>query len=486
MLSSTVFQSFSCGIKNEDPMLRKGLLWEQYGKYKEPVIKNRFFKHSDIVPLIKKHAESNLFKDEILGNSVQGRSIHHLTMGTGKIKVLLWSQMHGDESTATMALFDLFNFFDAQDEHDALKKFILANLELHFVPMLNPDGAEVWQRRNALEIDLNRDFRRSVTPEARLLKELAQKLKPDFGFNLHDQSALYSAGPNRETATISFLAPAYNYEREMNDVRTRATQVILTMNNILQEKIQGRVAKYNDAHDPRCFGDNFQKNGISTILIESGGYPKDPEKQYIRKLNFYALVTALEAIAKKTYEKENLDDYDRIPENGRALYDLVIRNVVIQKKGYEFITNLGINRSQIKSTDYRSMGYRGIIEEIGDMDRTYGYDEEEASSLTFAPGKIKSMKKEEWEKLKPEDELNLIKEGYLFITWTNGKLPAGPLKDRLLNLASNPSNVTGEAGIGKPANFLLNKNGQPVYAIVNGFLLDLNQKLQVVANTIAY
>lgn len=461
-------------------------VWGQYERYKEPAIKNRFFKHQDIVPLIQKHAASKLFTNETLGNSVKGRSIHHLTMGNGKTKILLWSQMHGDESTATMALFDVFNFFAADDEHNELRKFLLDKLELHFVPMLNPDGAEVWKRRNDVDIDINRDARASATPEGRILKELAEKLKPDFGFNLHDQSTLYSAGPTKNPATISFLAPAYNYERDMNDVRKKATQVILVMNKVLQQQMPGNVAKYNDAYDPRAFGDTFQGMGISTILIESGGYPQDPEKQYIRKLNFFALLNAFEAIAKQSYQQENMDDYDAIPENSRSLYDLLIRNVIIEKEGQTFTANLGINLSQIKSPDYRSVSYRGAIDEIGDMDRTFGYAEADATSLTYAPAKIKLMPKAAWEKLNPQDELNLVKQGFLYVKWTDGKSPLGPIKNRLLNLTNNTT-VPTSAGLGQSANFLLVKNEQPAFAVINGFLVDMAaDTAKVLPNTMGY
>ncbi|HEY1023554.1 MAG TPA: M14 family zinc carboxypeptidase, partial [Sphingobacteriaceae bacterium] len=344
-----------------------------YEKYREPVIKDRFFKHSDIMPLIKKHAGSGVFRHEAIGTSAQGRSINHLILGTGKTKVLLWSQMHGDESTATMALFDLFNFFAANDEHNELRKYLLDNLELHFVPMLNPDGAQVWKRRNALDIDVNRDARAQVTPEGRILLKLAQELKPDFGFNLHDQSMYYNAGPTDKTATISFLAPAFNYEKDMNDVRKRAMQVIVGMNSLLQKHIPGRVAKYNDDFEPRAFGDNIQRLGVSTILIESGGYPGDPEKQYIRKMNFYALLNAFEAIADRSYASEDIRAYEEIPQNHRSLYDLVIRNVETEIGGQTIRTNLCINRAQLKSADFRSVSYRGGIEEVGDLELVFGY-----------------------------------------------------------------------------------------------------------------
>src|SRR5690606_3811645 len=128
--------------------------WEQYDLYKEPAIINRFFKHADIQPLIQKHVDSKLLKKEEIGKSIRGRSINHLTTGRGKTMILLWSQMHGNESTATMALFDLFNFLSADDGNNELRKLILDNLELHFVPMLNPDGAQEWKRRNELDIDI--------------------------------------------------------------------------------------------------------------------------------------------------------------------------------------------------------------------------------------------------------------------------------------------------------------------------------------------
>ena len=62
--------------------------------------------------------------------------------------------MHGDEPTATAALLDIFNFLSANDSFDSLRKSILQNLEIHFIPMLNPDGAARYQRENAFNIDL--------------------------------------------------------------------------------------------------------------------------------------------------------------------------------------------------------------------------------------------------------------------------------------------------------------------------------------------
>ena len=203
-LTALLFISVQIAAAQDSVLVKKDVdrVWDNYELYHEASIKNRFIKHSDVLQLIQKNNSSGLFMTEEIGRSIKGRSINHLTYGRGRTKVLLWSQMHGDESTATMALFDLFNFLAGIDEFDPLRRMIRDNLELHFVPMLNPDGAQEWKRRNDQEIDINRDARLLVTPEGRALMEIAKKIQPEIGFNLHDQSTLYAAGRTDKSATI--------------------------------------------------------------------------------------------------------------------------------------------------------------------------------------------------------------------------------------------------------------------------------------------
>src|SRR5262245_14111993 len=87
------------------------------------------------------------FAIEKIGESIEGRSINYVRTGTGPIPVLLWSQMHGDESTATSALFDVFEYLQRRRQDPVVMR-ILSRLTLHVVPMLNPDGAERFERRN--------------------------------------------------------------------------------------------------------------------------------------------------------------------------------------------------------------------------------------------------------------------------------------------------------------------------------------------------
>ncbi len=285
-----------------------------YSNFKEEKLFKRRHKYADILPLIEKHGKNPIFQERVIGQSFQGRDIFQIKVGKGKTNILLWSQMHGNEPTATQALFDIFNFLASDKGFSKEKELILNKLSLYFIPMLNPDGTEVYKRRNAQDIDLNRDALRLSAPEAKILKKVRDETNAAYGFNLHDQNIYFSAGVSPNVATITFLAPAFNLQKDLNDNRRNAMRQIAVMNKVLQKYIPGQVGRYNDDFMPTSLGDNIQKWGTGAILIESGGYKNDPEKQYIRKLNFIAILSALYSIAS---EKDNIDykAYFTIPEN---------------------------------------------------------------------------------------------------------------------------------------------------------------------------
>ncbi len=359
-------------------------LYDAHETYKEKTFTHRRFKHQDIVPLLDTLNGQGPLSVSQVGESFEKRSIYQVKAGTGDKKVLLWSQMHGDEATATMALFDIFNFLKAHDDgFDSLRQIILTNVTLYAVPMLNPDGAQRFQRRTALEIDMNRDALRLQTPEGRLLKELQQTLKPLVGFNLHDQNPRYSVGKTGKQAVVSFLATAFDPARSINDVRKRSMELIVGMNRVLQQFVPGQIARYDDEFEPRAFGDNIQKWGTTLVLIESGGFMGDPEKMRIRQLNFVAILTALEAIATASHAQENIAEYQALPENSRTLFDLLIRNATIIRNGKRVNVDIGINHNEENADSARTFRYKSTIEEIGDLSTYYGLEEIDATTLTL-------------------------------------------------------------------------------------------------------
>ena len=455
--------SFAQEITFEDALFRS------YEKFQEESLDQRRFKHSDLKMLFKEYRDDPQFRVRKVGESIEGRSLNLFSIGKGEIEVLLWSQMHGDESTATMALFDIFNFFQAESLEEEKRK-MLNNLTIHFLPMLNPDGAEVFQRRNSLGIDVNRDALRLQSPEAQTLKKVRDSLDADFGFNLHDQSKYYSAGGTNKPATISFLAPAYNYEKSVNEVRGNAMKLIVSMNDVLQEHIPGHVAKYNDDFEPRAFGDNIQKWGTSTILIESGGYPDDPEKQKIRKLNFVAILSALHSIATGEFRNESIEAYEEIPENDRMLFDLKLSGLKYDLSGEEYVLDLGINRSENDIRNNEDFYYIGRIADQGDLSTSHAYEELDASDYKLRFGQIYPEILEDTSALKELDFSSLLNQGYSYIRLKH--LPKDKSFSEVpINLVGENFTVPEELEPGAPATFFLERNGQIEYAVINGFLL---------------
>lgn len=363
-------------------------LYDSYADYQEPALTHRRFKHDDIEGLLKQLPSSMQLQE--VGRSVENRSIYRLSWGRGPTDVLLWSQMHGDEPTATAALFDIFGWLQGEgDGFDSLRQQLAAELTLVFLPMLNPDGADRFQRRNAWGIDLNRDALRLSAPESRILKQERDRLDADWGFNLHDQSRYYSAGyPSDQVATLSFLAPAYNFEKEVNAGRLRAMQAIALMDYALQPFIPGQIARYNDDFEPRAFGDNIQKWGTSTILIESGGHPNDREKQQIRRLNFVALLTAFAAIADGSFAQFTEADYDKIPFNeSNVFYDLLVRNASVKDDTATYLLDIGYRSNEIDFAGNRRFYFRSAINDLGDLSTFRGYEEIDTRGLRLQVGK---------------------------------------------------------------------------------------------------
>ncbi|HLK98867.1 MAG TPA: hypothetical protein VK364_13940, partial [Hymenobacter sp.] len=106
-------------------------LHDAHDTFKEKTFTHRRFKHRDLVPLLDSLNGAGPLAVSQVGESHEKRAIYRVTAGTGPAKILLWSQMHGDEATATMALFDLFNFLKAEnDEFDSLRHTILAGITL--------------------------------------------------------------------------------------------------------------------------------------------------------------------------------------------------------------------------------------------------------------------------------------------------------------------------------------------------------------------
>lgn len=346
--------------------MEQKLFKDLFKTHKEQALFGRYITLADINPLINK-LPSHVMID-VIGQSVLGRAIHTITIGSGPKKILMWSQMHGNESTTTKAIFDLLNALQSQDLNTFLK-----TCTLKIIPMLNPDGAEVYTRLNANLVDLNRDAQDLSQPESKVLRSCFDAFKPHFCFNLHGQRTMYSVGSTNNTATLSFLSPAEDQERSITPTRKKAMEVIIHINNILQNSLPNQIGRYDDGFNNNCVGDTFQGLDAPTILFEAGHFKNDYMREQVRGFVFEALLTAIHYISSSDVTGDNFADYFKIPENGKQFYDIIIRKAQFESKTLD----VGINYEE--QLVHKSVKFVPKVIVIDDLSGFYGHKEEDAN-----------------------------------------------------------------------------------------------------------
>jgi hypothetical protein len=345
-----------------------------FNQFKCKDLFGRYITNAHIEPLLNNLAPN--FKVEQIGHSVNKRPIHSLQFGTGKTKVLMWSQMHGNESTTTKALFDFFNFLSSDND---LAVQIANNFKIQIIPILNPDGSEAYTRVNANEVDLNRDSVDLSQPESRVLREQLEKFNPDFCLNLHDQRTIFGTTGHKLPATVSFLSPSYNEAREINSVRETAMQLIAVMDEVLQEFIPNQVGRFDDGFNINCIGDMCTSLNIPTILFEAGHYPNDYDREETRKYIFISYLVFFNALLTNSYKAKKTANYLAIPENTKSFFDVLYKNFEFNvgnlKKSFKFAVQY---QEVLIENDIK---FVAKISKINNLDDFYGHKEYDMSGI---------------------------------------------------------------------------------------------------------
>ncbi len=343
---------------------------------KEKSITGRYITLESIEPLLKQLNRNN--EVQIIGKSVLEKPIYSYEIGKGKTRIFLWSQMHGNESTTTKALFDFINLLNSGSE---LAKKLLNAFTFLSIPMLNPDGAALYTRENANKVDLNRDSQDLTQPESRILRQTFEAFKPDYCFNLHDQRTIFGVSDTGKPATMSFLAPSYNEAREINDSRLKAINVIAAINDGLQSYMPNQVGRFDDSFNINCIGDTFQYLGVPTILFEAGHYQNDYEREVTRKHAFMAFVFAFTTISENDIVINGIDKYMNIPQNKVVFYDFIYKNIRINYDGIEKITNFAAQYKEELIDN--QICFNAYFSQIGDLENYFGHTEYDAQGALY-------------------------------------------------------------------------------------------------------
>nr|WP_315239764.1 M14 family metallopeptidase [uncultured Flavobacterium sp.] len=352
-------------------------LEELFNQYKEQSIEGRYLTVEHIRPILERINTNNQVK--VVGESVLGKSIYSYEIGSGETRIYLWSQMHGNESTTTKALFDFINVLNNGSE---FAENMLSSFTFLCIPILNPDGAELYTRANANEIDLNRDSQNLTQPESRVLREVFEVFNPHFCFNLHDQRTIFGAGETGKPATISFLAPSYNEEREINENRLKAINLIAAINDELQKYIPGQVGRFDDSFNINCIGDTFQYLGVPTILFEAGHFQNDYQREVTRKFIFFSLIAGFKALFENDIVNNRIVDYLNISQNKVVFYDFMYKNIKINYDGIEIITNF-VAQYKEELIDGK-IQFNAYIVEVGELENYFGHYVYDAKGAAYS------------------------------------------------------------------------------------------------------
>lgn len=342
---------------------------------KNPNFPNRYISPESLHQFIYENLSDYVSE---IGKSTLGLPIYKFSYGSGDINILAWSQMHGNESNSTHCMLDLWYSLESQPE---LKERIFKNISLDFIFMLNPDGSKAWTRRNALDIDMNRDYLQGASCEMQLLKEVAFSKKYDYGFNLHEQRTLFSTD-GRNPATLSFLAPSQDFDRTVTETRKKSMAVISAIYNVLKTQIPNQIARYSDEFYPTSTGDNLMKAGIPVILFEGGHFPDDYQRFGTRKYYTIAFFTALSSIGLLENKTFGYERYFEIPENKESHFDIIYRNVKLNTD-FECVLDVAVQfKEEIKEGE-TEISFVPIVVEVGDLHRKKGWKEIDCTGKKF-------------------------------------------------------------------------------------------------------
>ncbi len=144
---------------------------------------------------------------KMLGRSVQGRPIRAFEVGDpAGVRVLVFGCIHGNETAGIPVA-------------QALEKLSPRGLDLWIVPVLNPDGVAAGTRKNAHDVDLNRNFPVRWKPlggvydsgprpfserETRIAATLIRRLRPHVTIWFHQHLDMVWASGGRRRIEKTF------------------------------------------------------------------------------------------------------------------------------------------------------------------------------------------------------------------------------------------------------------------------------------------
>jgi hypothetical protein len=208
------------------------------------------------------HAQGNRMTLTSIGQSVQGRNLWMVTLGTGPKRLLYLCRQHGHEPASTEGALAFVHELVKAEDGTPMAGYLQA-VTVSVVPMANPDGSEAFLRHNAHDADLNRDWIKRTQPETRALYAEISRLHPDLMTDQHelypndtrpDFTEVVAAGSG---ASPSVIAAAEDAQTVVSGAM--AAEGVPVVNHTITDTHPARLAhRFNSI-----------KLGIPTVLFET-------------------------------------------------------------------------------------------------------------------------------------------------------------------------------------------------------------------------
>ena len=159
-----------------------------------PLEKSNFKKvtsYSELTSFVRElDVQSDLLNVEKIGHSVEWRDLNALRFSSAefgkdpaKIKVLIFAQQHGNEQSGKEGAMLL-----ALELLKPENRYLFDKIDFALIPQVNPDGSEVNKRRNAHDMDLNRNHLILTEPETMALHAFFDKYLFEVTMDVHEYS----------------------------------------------------------------------------------------------------------------------------------------------------------------------------------------------------------------------------------------------------------------------------------------------------------
>ena len=249
----------------------------------------RFMRYPELMAFLETcQAEMAMSKLETIGETQKGRAIPVMRFTnpdvTDPVRVLYIGGVHGNEPAGTEGLLLFIDSLCRRGKYSDL----LDRIDLAIVPLLNIDGYLHQDRESHNNLDINRDFTKYATPEAKALRRYMATFDPHVTFDFHEYSPyrldyydlmdqgvtsrfdamlLYSGNLNVDPAIR-----AYSEERLAADVQARLQghgRVVRPY--VKSTKLRGRIHLDEGGNSPRSTSNAFALSNAVSLLLEVRG-----------------------------------------------------------------------------------------------------------------------------------------------------------------------------------------------------------------------